>query len=301
VNSLSIRFDSNTAAQLLGRTSTSVRKRAERCGMSITQMVFAELKSQEWNTLPALSPSYSEWVIPTPPKLSNGYVNVMNPLRVLTVLQATDVPNVDIDSVASKLRIEPQLIRAILQSAVDLAISSIHPKNGAPPSTAPTSVRTALAALHINPNAARNPKFGVAIALLEKCQITPDLISAIEYWRGSRRPGYVGIHLSKGRSTFLVLLRSLGFQQSQLLINVQSHGDSLTSASDRSDLVRQFQSIFGLSPRFSEARLPHPKRPKTYLLVAGSKSGSAGESASGLEAILLSLHIFSRLKEMQDA
>lgn len=301
VNSITLNFDSNVAGRLLGCSPSAFRKKVERKNLSAAEVLLDELSASVLKHQLALAPTDEGWDTPAAPKLPTGFVNVLNPYKVLNVLQSLDAPNIDVNLVAAQSRLEPQIVKAIQQSTVDLAIATNRPRHGRPSTTPPTNTRTALAALSMNVSASSNVKFTATVKALEKVQINSDLKLALRYWLDGRRPNYIGIHQSNERLAFFRLLKSLNFQANHLLINVHKSKNSMDSILEIADLTRQFQSVFGLSPVFEEAREPHPKRPKTYLLIAGSKSSSAGNSASGLEAMLLALLIYVQQEGKQNA
>lgn len=300
-NAITLSFDSNTAGRLLGKSSAAVRKQAQRKAMATNAVVFEELALAAAASKHPTAPTPEGWMTPSRPVLPNGFSDSLDPFKTLVVLQSLAVMNSDPNLVASQLRLEPKVILAIEQVVVGLAVQVVRPQNGQRKPVHPTNVRTALNALFINIDAANNPKYQHAVDVLAKLQTTSVLQLAVRYWVGARRPNYIGLHEPQERASFLRLLKQLGFNREQLLINTHTAQDPLVLAADRATLTRQFQAEFGLSPHFAPPRAPHPARPKSYLLVAGPKSGSAGNSAAGLEALLLALYVFMHVSEAKDA
>jgi integrase len=296
---LTLELNSTACANVLGMTAANVRKLVERQRTSLEDVFFSELSTLNGVDANGPIPTH-DWMIPEAPAINSGYVEGINPLRVLELLIDLSHSNAHYLQIASRHRVGVELLKHLDVITSSLALRTLRSRHGAEAPPSPTNVTTALRYLGLNMTAAYNPKLQPMVECLPKFPVSGEAVTALNYWMEPRRNRYIGIHKTEGRRDFFQLLKSLGFSARKAELCVQPNADCEKTLLLSSALMSVFQQVFGITPHVVTCTSSHPKRPPAYLLY-GEGGDSAAMSVSGLEAVLFALMVTQKLTGEKNA
>lgn len=291
---LTLDLNSTLCANVLGMTAANVRKQVERQRTTLDDMFFSELAKKRSGIDPFEPVTPLDWSAPHAPAINSGYIEGINPLRVLEMLIDLSHSNAHYLQVASRHRVDIALLKRLDDIASSIASRTLRPKNGDEVPPPPTNVVTAVRYLCLNVTAAYNPKYQAMVERLDNFAFLNESTTALNYWLDQRRNRYIGIHQSEGRRDFFQMLKSLGFSGRNAELCVQPRKDSAKTLLLSSTLMTVFQQVFGITPNVVTCTYSHPKRPPAYLLY-GEGGDSAAMAVSGLEALLFALMVTQKL------
>lgn len=240
-------------------------------------------------------------ILPACPILGTSLDEGLTPMKILSALQMLDNHALTDALVAARIRTTNEEVVKIRQIACDIARahSPLRRSNRVP--IAIESVSAAVAALGIDLSRARQPKFAKLCRALA-VSVEPKMAAeASRSWLRLRKRGYISLEIPSHSLELLQLLKLSDIAARDLAICTQFEestemAERLAIAKIRETLLQ----VWNTAPGYFRMDGVHPARPNAYLIWpskadSNKLQGSAATSIAGLEALLLSVTIYSIL------
>lgn len=289
-----LHITSQTTESFTGISANTLRQRSKRSGLPLQRVCGDALRLSAAATAVVDIPSERNFVPPTPPKITGKSLFTFTPRVVLNALHLVS-QNLDETVIAHQLGISDELFRTINES---FSLYSVQMAQG--------TLRNAelhLAAKFVM-RAAFQSKYAHVIKYLDTGEISPAITDGLKAWRHIRnRYGYLDLTDPLQTQKLMLMLRSIGVFPANLIIKVQDYKSSNSKVAV-ANISSVFRHVFAESPKVIKVESVSTRRPVVYLTWVdhqkSQEATSAGSSMRGLDAILMSLLIFSII-EVQHA
>jgi integrase len=283
-----------------GENPNTLCTRARRKGMAISDAVWRVIDhAAEGVSFPDVATDVN-LVAPPFPVLSTTSVEGLTPRHVHEALRLLSNAVLTDALVAARTRTSLDQVTKIRTAVCRIARTQLQGRRQKTP-VAIESVGAALDVMDIDLARASQPKFS---KLREALALPIDLTVATEAsqsWLSVRDRGYLSLDKPEKFLGLLQFLKFANVAHADLAVCMQYEDAAEVAAKvERASIQEVFQQAWSTAPHFLRTGYVHPARPNSYLTWPSRSNGkalrgAAASSNAGLEALLLSVTVYTQL------